>query len=251
MTKIVATGRGGVGKTSVTALLCRYFKEKSPPVLVIDADPDQNLAEMVGLDSKKIKTVSDVLFDIKVGNIEEKLKSSLLAEKIDYLINQNVLYESNNFDFLSLGVKWTEGCYCQPNNILKGIVERLGKNYKLVLIDTPAGLEHLNRRIMSSVDEIFAIIDPSKKAFDNVKRTYKIISEIGIKFDKFYIIGNYRFPDSLLGSVEEQTGFKCLGKLDFDSEVEKFNLEGKSSFELKEDSSLFKSVKQIMKKAGY
>jgi len=99
MTKIVATGRGGVGKTSFTALLCRYFKEKSPPVLVIDADPDQNLAEMVGLDSKKIKTVSDVLFDIKVGNIEEKLKSSLLAEKIDYLINQNVLYESNNFDF--------------------------------------------------------------------------------------------------------------------------------------------------------
>ena len=220
MKKIVVTGRGGVGKTSFTALLCRYLQEKFPPVLAIDADPDQNLAEMLGLDGKKIKTVSDVLFDIKVGDIEEKLKSSLLAEKIDYLISQNVLYENNNFDFLSLGVKWTEGCYCQPNNILKGIVERLEKNYKFILIDTPAGLEHLNRRIMSSVDEIFAIIDPSKKAFDNVKRMYKIINEVGIKFDKFYIIGNYRFPDSLLDSVEQKTGLKCLGKLGFDREVE-------------------------------
>jgi len=251
MKKIVSIGRGGVGKTVFIALLAKYFRDQKP-ILLIDADPDQNLAEMTGVDLGKngTKTVSDILFDVKFDKIEEGLKSLALADKIDYLFNQKVLYEGKYFDFISIGTKWTEGCYCQPNNILKGIIAKIEKHYSYVLIDSPAGLEHLNRRITSSIDEIFAIIDPSWKAFESAKRVHKLVQEIGIKFKNFYAVANYRFPDERLESIEKETGLKFAGKLRYDEDIENYSLSGKSIFELIEDSPAFNSIKEIMKKVG-
>ena len=170
MRKIVAIGRGGVGKSSFIVLTAKYLKSRNRgPLLLIDADPDQNLAELLGLDLNelKINTISDLLFDLRYGKIDEKMKSFSLSEKIEYLINQRALYEGDGFDLLSLGTKWAEGCYCQANNILKGFISGLEKNYAYVLIDSPAGLEHLNRRLTSSIDDVFAILDPTQKAFQN------------------------------------------------------------------------------------
>lgn len=246
MKKIVSIGRGGVGKTVFVSLLARYLKDKGD-VLLIDADPDQSLAEMVGVDLEKegIKTVSEILFDVR---FQDNLKSFSLSEKLEYLFNQNGIYEGKNFDLISLGVKWTEGCYCQANNILKGIMERLEKNYSYVLIDSPAGLEHLNRRITSSVDIIFAIIDPSKKALDNLKRAYRIIKEIKILFKDFFVIANYRFSEEVFDSLEKEIGFNLLGKLSYDKDIEEFNRNGRTLFELKDSSPAFNSIKRILQK---
>lgn len=254
MRKIVAVGRGGVGKTSFIALMTKYLKgRKKCSILLIDADPDQNLAELVGIDLDKmqIKSISGVLFDVRYGNINERLKSFSLADKIEYLINQRALYEGADFDLLSIGTKWTEGCYCQPNNILKGLITRLEKNYDYVLIDSPAGLEHLNRRITSSVDDIFAIIDPTKKAFQHLGRAYKVISEIKIRFSNFYLLGNFRFSDELLDLVNKRPEFKYMGRLQYDRSVEQFNLQGRSLLEIQGDSLMFDSIKSIAVAAGY
>jgi CO dehydrogenase maturation factor len=252
--KIVAIGRGGVGKTSFIALMTRYLRSRNKcSILLIDADPDENLAELVGLDLDKsqINTISDVLFDVRYGNINEKLKSFSLTEKIEYLINQRALYEGEEFDFLSIGTKWTEGCYCQPNNVLKGLIAGLEKNYDYVLIDSPAGLEHINRRITSSVDDIFSILDPTRKASQHLERAYKIISEIKIRFGNFYLLGNFRFSDELLGSINKRPEFKYIGRLEYDKEVAEFNLQGKSLFQLQEDSPALESIKKIASAAGY
>jgi len=80
----------------------------------------------------------------------------------------------NHFDFIAVGTKWVEGCYCLPDAALKGALGSLTKNHRYVLIDSPAGLEHLNRRITSKVNDIFDIIDPSKKSFDHVERAYRV-----------------------------------------------------------------------------
>lgn len=245
MRTIVSTGRGGTGKTTFIALLTKYWIKKKS-LLLVDIDPDENLAEMVGIDLQKegIKTISDILFDIQKGRVDDELKSLPRPVQIEYMFHL-CLYEGDGFDLFSLGAKWTEGCYCQPNNILKSIIPKLSKNYDYTLIDSPAGLEHLNRKIMSEIDSIVAIVDPSKKSFHNVRRSLGVAREIGIKFKDFYVVSNYRFSNNLEGSIKE-LGLKHIGKVDYDENVEGCILEGKSLLGLPEDSPAFISVKKII-----
>jgi CO dehydrogenase maturation factor len=251
MRKIVSMGRGGVGKSTFIAGLARFLKD-SGPLLLIDADPDQCLAEMVGLDleDEKLNTISDLLFNIREGQIEERMKNLSMQEKVDYLLNQNGLYEGQSFDLLCLGTKWSEGCYCRPNFVLKEVLEKIAKNYSYVLIDSPAGLEHLNRRVMSSVDDVFVMIGPSKKAFDNAKRARRVIEEIGITCGNFYLVANHEFPVGLLHTLKEQGDFKYAGRIEMDRNVAEFNLEGKSLLDLKDDSPFLNSVKKIVHDTG-
>ncbi len=247
MKKIVCIGRGGVGKTVFVSLLARYLKDKGS-ILLIDSDPDQSLAEMVGvnLEKERVKTISEILFDIK-KDIQSSLESFSLPERIEYLFNRDGIYEGGDFDLISLGVKWTEGCYCQANNILKSIIERLEKNYDYVLIDSPAGIEHLNRRITSSLDIIFVIVDSSKKAQENLKRSYRILNETKVSFRDFFVIANYRFSDSQLDSIDRKE-FNFLGRLDYDENVERFNKDGLSLFKLDEESSAVCSLRRILER---
>ncbi len=99
------------------------------------------------------------------------------------------------FDLMAVGTKWIEGCYCLPDAALKGALQSLTKNYQYILIDSPAGLEHLNRKITDQVNDIFDVMGPSNKSFENVKRSYKIIREIKIDFDHFYTVGGCLFPE--------------------------------------------------------
>lgn len=250
MRTIVSTGRGGTGKTTFIALLTKYWIKKKS-LLLVDIDPDENLAEMVGIDLQKegIKTISDILFDIQKGRVDDELKSLPRPVQIEYMFHL-CLYEGDGFDLFSLGAKWTEGCYCQPNNILKSIIPKLSKNYDYTLIDSPAGLEHLNRKIMSEIDSIVAIVDPSKKSFHNVRRSLGVAREIGIKFKDFYVVSNYRFSNNLEGSIKE-LGLKHIGKVDYDENVEGCILEGKSLLGLPEDSPAFISVKKIIENMNY
>ena len=248
MKSIVSTGRGGSGKTSFIALLAKYLRPKNS-LLLIDADPDENLAEMIGvnLEKEKIKTISSVLFDIQKEEVPEELKSLPRPNQIEYMFH-TCLYEGIGFDLFSLGTKWTVGCYCQPNNILRSIIPKLSINYDYTLIDSPAGLEHLNRKVTSEVNDIFAIIDPSKKSFDNVKRAGRIAEEIGIKYNNFYAVANYRFSQEMGGLIEKKTGLRYLGKINYDKSLEEYTFNGKSLLDLPEDSPAFVSVKKIMEK---
>ncbi len=252
MKKIVAIGRGGVGKTCFIAGMARLLMDKGP-LLLIDADPDQSLAEMVGLDMEKegIRTISDILFDIKSGRVEEKLNAFSLAQKVDYLLSQKGLYEGARFDFFSLGTKWTEGCYCQPNNILKGLIARIETNYRYVMIDSPAGLEHLNRRITSAVDDIFAIIGPSKKAFDSARRARRVIEEINIRYRNFYLVAGYDFPPEFLSGLEGERSSGYAGRLARDADVSRLCMEGQSLLTLGHDSPFLNSIGEIIRAAGY
>jgi CO dehydrogenase maturation factor len=243
MNSIVSMGRGGTGKTSFIALLTKYFIElEETPLLLIDADPDQNLAEMVGVNS--YKTISEALYEF----LDEggSLTGTSPLERIEPKILES-LYEGESFDLLAIGTKWKEGCYCLPNDLLKKILPTLAKNYKRSLIDSPAGLEHLNRRVTSEVDSIFEILNPSKKSFDHLKRAYRIIKELNIKFENLYLVGGYNFSNDLLNRVEE-TGLKYLGKIEYDKSVESYVLEGKSLLDLPSNSPAYISLKDIVKK---
>ncbi len=253
MKTLVTIGRGGTGKSSFTALMTKCFVEaEQTPLLLVDADPDQSLAEMVGVDLKASGkyTIAELLVNtfIRKGGTTVGVPPT---ERIESKIWENGLFESDDFDFVSLGTKWVEGCYCMPNSALKGALESLTKNYTFVLIDSPAGLEHLNRRITSRVNDIFDILDPSKKSINHVKRAHRIAEEVEIKFDNFYIIGGYRFPAELCIQVQAQLPFEYLGKIVADKKLDELVLEGESLLSLPSDNPAFLSVKEILKTVGY
>jgi len=253
MKKIVIMGRGGSGKTSFVALMTKYFIEIGyNPLLLIDVDPDQNLGEMIGIDFKEEgkKTISELLIEtfLEKGGTTVGISPS---ERIEGAIWSKGLYEGTSFDMIAVGTKFIEGCYCLPDASLKRALEGLTKTYRCILIDSPAGLEHLNRRIVSKVDDIFDIIDPSRKSFNHVKRAYKIAKEVKIDFKNFYVIGGYRFPETLEAEARKKTQLEYLGKIAYDKKVEDYSLLGKSLLELPSSSPAYNSVKELMKKAGY
>jgi CO dehydrogenase maturation factor len=247
--RIVSTGRGGTGKTTFTALATRYLAH---PLLLIDIDPDQSLADMLGIDLEKegVRTVLDILYDIQKREGYEELSTMPIPERIEYLFSTECIYESKEFDLISLGVKWTEGCYCAPNSLLRGIIPRLAQNYAHTLIDAPAGLEHLNRNVTSEIDDLFVILDPSMKSLKSVDRIQRLTKEIGITYQNLYMVTNYRFNDELEKRIRSNGG-AYLGRIEYDARVEEYNLEGKSLLELPEDSPAALSVKKVLEKAGY
>jgi len=253
MKRIVTMGRGGTGKTSFVALMAKHFIEiGETPLLLVDVDPDQNLGEMVGVDLKeeRKKTISELLIEtfLEKGGTTVGIPPS---ERIEGEIWSRGLYEGTSFDMIAVGTKFIEGCYCLPDASLKRALKGLTKTYRYVLIDSPAGLEHLNRRIASKVDDIFDIIDPSRKSFNHVERAYKIAKEVKIDFKNFYVVGGYRFPEALEAEARKKTQLEYLGKIAYDKEVEDYILSGKSLLELPSSSPAYNSVKELMKKAGY
>jgi CO dehydrogenase maturation factor len=250
---LVTIGRGGTGKSSFTALMAKALIEANQsPILLVDADPDQNLAEMLGVDLKEAgkSTIADLIVStfIKGGGTTVGVPPT---QRIESRIWENGLYESPKFDFMAVGTKWVEGCYCMPNSALKGALESLTKTYKYVLIDSPAGLENLNRRITSNVNDIFDILDHSKKSQDHVRRAYKIAKEVDMQFENFYIVGGYRFPSELGKKAEEELQFKYLGKIDADEQLDEYVLEGKNLLELSNGNKAYLSVKKILQSLGY
>lgn len=249
--KIVSTGRGGTGKSTFVALATRYL---SPPTLLIDLDPDQSLAEMVGVDleRERVATVADALYDILQERKSDPQPGSMgLAERMAYLLQADCLYEGERFDLITLGTKLTEGCYCVPDNLFKTTIPLLAKGYANVLIDSPAGLEHLNRKVFSDVNDLFVLLDPSLKSMKHIGRVKAIAREIGIRYDHFYLVGNHRFKERLERHIQLTEGMFYLGKIEYDAGVEEHNFMGRSLLELPDNSPACLSVKSILAAAGY
>ena len=253
MATLVTMGRGGTGKTSLVALMTKYLVEiKSTPLLLVDSDPDQNLAEMVGVDLEKAGKIS----------ISELLHSTFIerggttvgvppSERVESRIWAEGLYEGRDFDLMAIGTKWTEGCYCLPNAALKSAIGGVTKTYKHILIDSPAGLEQLNRRITTRVDDIFDVVDPSQKSFAHVIRAYKVIKEVGIEFKNFYVVGGFRFPEKLGEEINRRTGMTFLGSIPNDEQVASYVLEGRTLLDLPTSSQAYIATKRLMSMAGY
>lgn len=248
MKTFVTMGRGGTGKTSFVALMAKYLIGKNAtPILLVDADPDQNLAEMVGIDieSSGQKTIAELLSEtfIEQGGTTVGVPPS---HRIENRIWEQGLYEGQNFDLISVGTKWVEGCYCLPDAALKKALATITRQYRYILIDSPGGLEHLNRKIASRVDTIFDVMGPSSKSFAHVKRAHRVIQEVGITFDRFYVIGGYAFPPELDARASEETGLSFLGTIARDPLVADRVLAGESLLDIPSSSPAYRSVAAML-----
>lgn len=245
---IVSTGRGGTGKSTFVALMSRYLPA---PSLLIDLDPDLSLADMLGIDLAKEgkKTIVEALYQAVKERQRGGSPLTPVEERFAGLLWSESLYEGRGFDVITLGIKDLEGCYCFPDHLLRKTISRLSKNYKNLVVDSPAGLEHLNRNVVSEIDDLFVILDPSEKSLTHIRKVRVILREVGTVFRRFYLVGNYMFDE---GAEQHfaAAGEVFLGRVDYDPKVEEYNLQGKSLRQLGDESPACRSVKRILEKAG-
>jgi len=256
---IMATGRGGTGKSTFVALASRYL---ASPLLLLDLDPDQSLADMLGVDLEtvkikteidrevKIKTLSDLTSDIEEEDAFTELGGGPPGVKLPLLLQWYTRYSSDKFDLISLGPKWAEGDYRSANFLFEFVIPTIGGNYANIAIDSPAGLEHWNRRVIPDIDDLFLVIDPTQKSIKHVERVLRITREVGVSYQHLYLMGNHEFDDEAEQRLKP-TGQTYLGKMDYDAGVKAYNLRGKSLLDLPDGSPACLSVKRILARADY
>jgi CO dehydrogenase maturation factor len=239
---IAVSGKGGTGKTVVSSLLVRLLKD-SGDLLVIDADPDSNLPEVLGTPVEK--TIGDVREEL----LEERDKLApemSWANLLEYKI-QGAMEETDEYDLLSMGRPEGPGCYCAVNNVLRGIIDKLAKNYDHVVIDTEAGLEHLSRRTTQDVDIMLVVTDSSRRGLETARRIVDLASHLKIKFKDIPVIINRTSPENeeILKKAAEEMGLKVIGVIPEDEGVRTLDMEGRPLTELPEDSGALRAVKDI------
>ncbi len=251
---VLITGRGGTGKSSFTALLSRHLKS---PQLLLDIDPDQSLGAMLGVDLEEdqekteagadspLKTLSDLTSRIEDEDAFAELGGSPATVKIPMLLQWYTQFQSERFDLMSLGPKWTAGDYRSANSLFEFIIPAVGDRYANIVIDSPAGIEHLNRKVIPRLDDLFIVLDPSRKSLVHVERVKRITREVGISYRRLFLVGNYEFDDEAEETLAA-SGETYLGKMDFDPVLKRRNLRGESLLELPDDSPACASIRRIV-----
>jgi CO dehydrogenase maturation factor len=181
-------GKGGVGKTSISAIVVRLLAENSDRrILAIDADPSVGLATALGFRGNR--TVNDIRNDL-IGRIEkgESENRQALLAALDYEVLA-ALEERDNIAFLAIGRPEREGCYCKVNAMLRDIIESVARNFDYVVIDGEAGIEQVNRRVLSTVTHLLLVSDASAKGL-NVIETIGTVAGLAVHYEKASLLLN-------------------------------------------------------------
>jgi len=245
--KIAVSGKGGTGKTTIAALVIRYLLRKNlKPVLAVDADPNANLGDALGV--KAGNTVGKVLDNFLKD--KESLATGIVKEAlIDYKLSE-ILMEEKGFDLLSMGQGEGPGCYCYPNTIVRNYIEKLASNYKYVVIDNEAGMEHISRRTNGNLDFLLLITDPSLKGIRTCKKLEDLVNKLGLNIKKLYLIIN-RVENGVPSQLMEELGklkLNLLGVLPEDKNIIDYELNGIPMLNLEEDCLSVIKLNELMGK---
>ena len=235
---IALAGKGGTGKTTIAALIVRALKEKNlGSVLAIDADPNSNLGEVLGVQTDN--NVGAILDNLSMD--PNKIPAGMAKERFIQLQVQTAIQEENGFDLLSMGKPEGPGCYCYVNNVLRGLMTSLIKNYDYIVIDNEAGLEHLSRRTSRLADILIVVSDASSIGLKSAKRIIDLVSTLKFEVKKSFLLIN-RFNKDIQPDKIKETGLDHLGNLPLEPQIEQLSLEGRSVFDLKSDAQILTSI---------
>ena len=233
MPKVIAlAGKGGTGKTTTTALLLKYLlNKKKTPVLLVDADPNANLNELLGLQ-----------VGLTIGQVRKELKGEIPAHiSRDQFMAMKVhqaLIEESGFDLLVMGQPDGPGCYCAANQFLAMAMEHLASNYQYIVVDNEAGMEHLSRLNLTTIDHMLVISDPSARGIMTAGRISEITKPLNLKVQAKWLIVNRApnpVPPALMAKIEhtvQETELPLAGIFHASDALIDQELSGKSYLEL-------------------
>lgn len=248
---VAVSGKGGVGKTTITALMVKLLSEaKQRDILVIDANPDSNLPDVLGI--RVTRTVGMVTDELKKAIERAEIPIGMTKEDILESRVFEILRETPDFDLLVMGRGEGEGCYCPVNTLLTRIIDTLSKNYDLTIMDMEAGLEHLSRRTDRDVDIMIVVTDPSSMGLQTAKRIKELAQEVHIQFKKIYLVGNRFSPEMepVIKGEADKIGIEFAGMVPHDNDIFEYNLAGKPLSKLSQKSSALLAVKEILMRIG-
>ena len=231
---IALAGKGGTGKTTLAGLLVKYLVEKGKtPVLAVDADSNANLNEVLGM--KLTDTLGQAREDMKKGKVPAGMTKDIFMS----MRLEEAIVESEGFDLVVMGQPEGAGCYCAANSLLAGFLDRLTGNYPYLVMDNEAGMEHISRLTTHNVDVLLLVSDTSRRGLEAAARIDRLAKSLAIGVKKSVLIVN-RVKTGLSPEAESLIAAENLtlaGTIPDDGAVYDFDIEGKPTMELPEESA--------------
>ena len=249
---IAVAGKGGVGKTTISGMLIDYLcATGKTPVLVVDADANCNLNEVLGVEATT--TLGTIREEMAQAELKKTIPAGMTKADSAEIKFSSALIEEDDYDMLIMGRTQGKGCYCYVNGVLKTLVDKYAKNYQYIVMDNEAGLEHVARGTLPHVDTMLLISDCSRRGIQAVARVAEMIDEMELKPAKMGLIIN-RAPDGQLsdGIREEieRHGLTLFGVLPQDEAVYHCDCNGEPSAKLPENDPMKTALRGIMQSIG-
>ena len=247
---IALAGKGGVGKTTICGMLIEYLCEKRRgPVLAVDADANANLNEVLGVEVEE--TLGDIREEIARAELAPISPIPTGMSKADYMEMHfsEALVEGDDYDLLVMGRTQGKGCYCFVNGLLTTQVAKYAKNYRYIVVDNEAGLEHLSRGVLPQVDTILLVSDCSRRGIQAAGRLSEMIQELKLGAKEVGLIVNRAPGGELNPGVQaeiDKYGLKLIGVVPHDDTVYAYDAEGKPSVTVPAHSPVKQAVHRIL-----
>ena len=247
-TIVAMTGKGGVGKTSLAAVMIGQLVKSFPGkrILAIDADPAVGLSTALGVEVRT--TVDDIRREFVSAAESGDTRSALemLGDARYRLFD--ALTEAEGFSFLAIGRPEAAGCYCKVNSYLKDVISVLSRNFDYIVIDGEAGIEQVNRRVMEKVTHLVLVTDASRKGVQVIHTIRDVAKELTM-YERTGAILN-RLPAAALQNGVDIGDIPVLAAIPADEDLAGLDIEGRSVLTLPEDSAVVKGVRQALKGLG-
>ena len=250
-TTIALAGKGGVGKTTVAAMVVEHLAGTQGPVLAIDADPSSSLNMLLGLDLES--TVGDIREGL-LAQVRERIREGgspggaspagmAKNEYFDYEIRSS-MSEGKDFDLIAMGRPEGPGCYCAVNFTVRQVIDAISSSYRYVVVDNEAGMEHLSRRTTRDVQHLLIVSDPTRQGVVAAGRIAALRHELDVRIHQAHLIINRLRGEmpSVLGEMIAQLDFPLLGTIPEVPEIPDYELTGRPLVELDVDSVLYTTV---------
>ncbi|MBW1721675.1 MAG: AAA family ATPase [Deltaproteobacteria bacterium] len=237
-------GKGGTGKTTIAGFLVKYLLENGKtPILAVDADANANFNEVLGLEVNE--TLGDAREEMKKGVATGMTKDVFMEMKLEQAV-----VESEGFDLIVMGRPEGAGCYCAANTLLTTYLDKLIKNYKYVVMDNEAGMEHLSRLTTNNIDILLIVSDPSRRGLQSASRIVELSEDLNLDIrQKFLIVNQVRDGQmEKIRNTVEKYGLNLAGFIPEDEQITEFDLRGRPTIELDRESKAVRAAFEIFQK---